>query len=137
MSDTVRDDQNCCLKKFTLFDQLQRLKRLLLDYRLCIMKESYPPILHCAHLLLLLSGLSLQSIPYLGMNIHRGRDRKILSSIMEVMEVRDSEEDFHISDGNLSEEVQVEVNASPVAAQDIARGGEVLVATDQNVVRVV
>ena len=53
------------------------------------------------------------------------------------MEVRDSEEDFHISDGNLSEEGQVEVNASPVAAQDIARGGEVLVATDQNVVRVV
>ena len=55
------------------------------------------------------------------------------------MEVSDSEEDFHISDGNLSEDGQVEVNAygSPVAAQDIARGGEVLIATDQNVVRVV
>ena len=94
--------------------------------------------MHCAHLLLLLSGVSLQSIPYLGMNIHRGHDRKILSSILEIMEVSDSEEDFHISDGNLSEEGQVEVNAygSPVAAQDIARGGEVLVATDQNVVRV-
>ena len=51
------------------------------------LKESYPPILHCAHLLLLLSGVSLQAIPYLGMNIHRGRDRKILSSIVEVMEV--------------------------------------------------
>ena len=103
------------------------------------LKESYLPVLHCAHLLLLLSGVSLQPIPYLAMNIHRGRDRKILSSIVEVMEVSDSEEDFHISDGNLSEDGQVEVNAygSPVAAQDIARGGEVLVATDQNVVRVV
>ena len=93
--------------------------------------------MHCAHLLSL-SGVSLQSIPYLGMKIHRGHDRKILSSILEIMEVSDSEEDFHISDGNLSEEGQVEVNAygSPVAAHDIARGGEVLVATDQNVVRV-
>ena len=66
------------------------------------------------------------------MNIHRGRDRKISSSIVEVMEVSDSDE-------NLSEQGQVEVNAygSPVAAQDIGRGGEVLVATDENVVRVV
>ena len=103
------------------------------------LKECYPPVLYCAHLLLLLSGVSLQPIPYLGMNIHRGLDRKILSSIVEVMEVSDSEEDFHISVGNLPEEGQVEVNAygSPVAAQDIARGGEVLVATDQNVVCVV
>jgi len=94
--------------------------------------------LHCARLLLLLSGVSLQAIPYLGMNINRGRDRKILSSI-EVLEVSDSEENCHISDGNLSEQGQVEVNAygSPVAAQDIARGGEVLVATDENVVRMV
>ena len=110
---------------------------------LFLLKESYLPILHCAHLLFLLSGVLLQAIPYLGMNIHRGRDRKILSSIVEVMEVSDSEENFHISDGNLSEEGQVEVNAygSHVAAQDraqdIARGGEVLVATDENVVRVV
>ncbi|XP_074608669.1 proteasome subunit beta type-7-like isoform X2 [Acropora palmata] len=44
---------------------------------------------------------------------------------------------YWTSDGNLSEQGQVEVNAygSPVAAQDIARGGEVLVATDENVVR--
>ena len=61
-------------------------------------KESYPPTLHCAHLLLLLSGVSLQAIPYLGMNIHHGRDRKILSSIVEFMEVSDSDENFHISD---------------------------------------
>ena len=95
--------------------------------------------MHCAHLLLLLSGVSLQPIPYLGMNKHRARDRKILSSIVEVMEVSDNGDDFHISDENLPEEGQVEVNAfgSPCAAQDIARGGELLVATDQNVVRVV
>ena len=62
------------------------------------LKESYPPTLHCAHLLLLLTGVSLQAIPYLGMNIHRGRDRKILSSIVEVMEVSDGKENFHISD---------------------------------------
>ena len=67
--------------------------------------------MHCARLLLLLSGVSLQAIPYLGMNIHRGRDRKISSSIVEVMEVSDSEENFHISEGNLSEQGQVEVNA--------------------------
>ena len=81
-------------------------------------KESYPPILHCTYLLLLLSGVSLQAIPYLGMNVHRGRDRKILSSVVEIMEVGDSKKTFHISDGNLSEEGQVEVNAygSPVAA---------------------
>ena len=67
------------------------------------------------------------------------RDRKILSSLVEVMEVSYKGDDFHISDKNLTEEDQVEVNAfgSPCAAQDIARGGEVLVATDQNVVRVV
>ena len=47
-----------------------------------ILKESYPPILHCAHLSLSLSRVSLQAIPYLGMNIRRGRDRKILSSIV-------------------------------------------------------
>ena len=81
-------------------------------------KESYPSILHCAHLLLLLSGVSLEAIPYLGMNIHRGRGMKILSSIVEIMEVSDSKKNFHISDGNLSEEGQLEVNAygSPVAA---------------------
>ena len=55
------------------------------------------------------------------------------------MEVSESEEDFHISVGNLSEEGQVEVNAhgSPIApkdrAQDIVRGGEVLVAMYENV----
>ena len=54
------------------------------------------------------------------------------------MEVSDSEEDFHISDGNLTEEVQVEVNSfrSPIAALDIVRGGEALVVTDENIVRV-
>ena len=95
--------------------------------------------MHCARLLLLLSGVSLQAIPYLGMNINRGRDREILSSIVEVMEVSDCEENCHILDGNLSEQGQVEVNAygSPVAAQDIARGGKVLVARDENVVRMV
>ena len=46
-----------------------------------------------------------------------------------------------ISDGNLSEDRQVEVNAyaSPIAAldreQDIVRGGQALVATDENIVR--
>ena len=55
----------------------------------------------------------------------------------------DREEDFHISDGNLSEEGQVEVNAygsliPPLdRAQDIVRGDEALVATNENVVRVV
>ena len=45
----------------------------------------------------------------------------------------DREEDFHISDGNLSEEGQVEVNAygsliPPLdRAQDIVRGDEALV----------
>ena len=34
-----------------------------------------------------------------------------LSSTVECMEVSDSKEDFHISDGDLSEEGQVEVNA--------------------------
>ena len=55
------------------------------------------------------------------------------------MEVSDNGDDFHISDENLPEEGQVEVNAfgSLCAAQDIARGGEVVVATDQNVVRMV
>ena len=55
----------------------------------------------------------------------------------------DREEDFHISDGNLSEEGQVEVNACgsliPALdrAQDIVRGEEVLVVTNENVVHVV
>lgn len=39
----------------------------------------------------------------MGINIHRGRDKKILSSIVEVMEVSNSKEDLHISDGNLSD----------------------------------
>ena len=75
-------------------------------------------------------------------NKHRGRDRKILSSIVEVMELSECEEDFHISDGNLSEDGQVEVNTygSPIAAldrlQDIVRGGEALVVIDENIVRV-
>ena len=109
--------------------------------RILSLKESYLPNLHCARLLLLLFGVSLQAIPYLGMNFNRGRDRKIVSSLVEVIKVSDSEENnyCHISDGNLSEQGQVEVNTygSPVAAQDIARGGKVLVATDENVVRTV
>ena len=106
------------------------------------LKESDPTTLHCARLLLLLSGVSFQLIPNMGMNKHRVRDRKILSSTVEVMEVSECEEDFHISDGNLSEDGQVEVNAygSPIAAldraQDIVRGGQALVATDENIVRV-
>ena len=44
----------------------------------------------------------------MGKNKHRGRDRKIL---VEVMEVSECEKDFHISDGNLSEDGQAEVNA--------------------------
>ena len=76
------------------------------------------------------------------MSIHRGRYRKILSSIVEAMEVSDREEDFHISDGNLSEEGQVEVNAygSLIPALDRAqdiRGDEALVVTNENVFRVV
>ena len=45
------------------------------------------------------------------------------------MEVSECEDDFHISDGNLSEDRQVEVNAYgyPIAAldreKDIVRGG--------------
>ena len=41
-----------------------------------------------------------------------------LSSTVEGMEVSDSKEDFHILDGDLSEEGQVEVNAygPPIAA---------------------
>ena len=75
----------------------------------------------------------------MGKKKHRGRDRKSLSSIVEVMEVSECEEDFHISDGNLSEDGQVELNAyvSPIAAldrgQDIVRGGEALVVTDENI----
>ena len=68
---------------------------------------------------------------------------KILSSTVEVMEVSECEEDFHISDGSLSDG-QVEVNAygTPIAALDRAqdivnvRGGQALVATDENIVRV-
>ena len=73
----------------------------------------------------------------MGMNKHRVRDRKIWSSTVEVMEVIECEEDFHISDGNLSEDGQVEVNTygSPIAAldraQDIVRGGQALVGTDE------
>ena len=44
----------------------------------------------------------------MGMNKHRVRDRKILSSIVEVSECG---EDFHISDEDLSVDGQVEVNA--------------------------
>ena len=51
----------------------------------------------------------------MGKNKHHGRDRKILLSIVEGMDVSECEEDFHISDGNLSEDGQVEVNA-PIAA---------------------
>ena len=91
--------------------------------------------MHCARLLLLLSGVSFQLIPNMGLNKHRVRERKILSSTVEVMEVSECQEDFHISDGNVSEDGQVDVNAygSPIAAldraQDIVRGGEALVAT--------
>ena len=79
----------------------------------------------------------------MGMSKHRVRDRKILSSIVEDMEVSECEEDFDISDGNLSEDGQVEANAygSPIAAldraQDMVQGGEALVVTDENIVRVV
>ncbi|XP_044168202.1 uncharacterized protein LOC122952227 [Acropora millepora] len=78
----------------------------------------------------------------MGTNIHCECGRKnILSSIliMEVMEVIESEEEFNISVGHLSEEGQVGVNTygSPIAAQeraqDFVRGGEVLAATDENV----
>ena len=98
-------------------------------------KESNPTTLHCARLLLLLSGVSFQLIPNMGLNKHRIRERKILSSTVEVMEVNECQEDFRISDGNVSEDGQVDVNAygSPIAAldraQDIVRGGEALVAT--------
>ena len=51
----------------------------------------------------------------MGKNKHRGRDRKILLPIVDVMDVSECEEDFHISDGYLSEDGQVEVNA-PIAA---------------------
>ena len=36
---------------------------------------------------------------------------KTLSSIVEVMEISKCKKDFHISDGNLSEDGQAEVNA--------------------------
>ena len=61
-----------------------------------------------------------------------------MSSIVEVMEVSKCDEDFYISDGNMSEEGQVEANAygSPLAAlhraQDIVQGGEALVITNEN-----
>ena len=77
------------------------------------------------------------------MKKHRVRDRKILLSIVEVMDVSECKENFHISNGNLSEDGELKVNAygSPIAAldraQDIARGGEALVVTDENIVRVV
>ena len=87
-------------------------------------KESNPTTLHCARLLLLPSAVSFQLIPNMGMNKHRVRGTKILSSTVEVMEASECEEDFHISDGNLSENGQVEVNAygSPIAALDRAQG---------------
>ena len=47
----------------------------------------------------------------MGKNKHRGCDRKILSSIVQVMEISKCEKDVHISDGNLSEDGQAEVNA--------------------------
>ena len=66
-----------------------------------------------------------------------------MSSTVEVMEVSECQEDFHISDGNLSEGGQVKVNdayGSPIAAldrvQDIVRGSQALVATDENIVPV-
>ena len=105
-------------------------------------KESNPTTLHCARLLLLLSGVSFQLIPNMAMNKHRVRYKKILSSTVEVTEVSECKEDFHISDGNLSEDRQVEVNAygSPIAAldraQNIVRGSQALVVTDENIVRV-
>ena len=55
----------------------------------------------------------------MGKNKHRGFDRKILLSIVEVMDVSECEDDFLISDGNLSEDGQVEVNA-PMKALDRA-----------------
>ena len=59
----------------------------------------------------------------MGMNKHGVRDRQILSSVVEVMEVSECEKDFHISDGNLCDDGQVEVNAdgSPIAALDRAQ----------------
>ena len=77
----------------------------------------------------------------MGTNIHcECRRKNILSSIliMEVMEVIESEEEFNISVGHLSEEGQVGVNTygSPIAAQERAQDfvcGEVLAATDENV----
>ena len=77
----------------------------------------------------------------MGMNKHCVRNRKILTSTVEVMGVRECEEDFNISDENLSEDGQVVVNAYgyPIAAldrsQDIVRGSEALVLTDENIVR--
>ena len=61
-----------------------------------LFKESNPTTLHCARLLLLLSGVLFQLIPNMGMNKHRVGDRKILSSTVEVMEVSEYEEDFNI-----------------------------------------
>ena len=80
--------------------------------------------MHCARLLLLLSGVSFQLIPNMGLNKHRVRERKILSSTVEVMEVNECQEDFRISDGNVSEDGQVDVNAygSPIAALDLSAG---------------
>ena len=82
-------------------------------------KESYPSNAHCAHLFLFLSGASFQLIPYMGKNKQRERDRKILLSIVEVMDVSECE-DFHSSDGNLSEDGRVEVNASIAALRRIS-----------------
>ena len=86
-------------------------------------KESNPTTLHCARLLLLLSGVSFQLIPNMGMNKDHVRDRKTVSSIVEVMEVSECEKDFHILDGYPSEDGHVEVNAygTTMAALDRAQ----------------
>jgi len=71
----------------------------------------------------------------MGINKHRVHDGKILSSIVEVSKC---DRYFYISDGNLSEDGQVEANAygSPLAAldraQDIVQGGKALIVTNEN-----
>ena len=56
-----------------------------------LIKESNLTTLHCARILLLLSGVSFELIPNMGMNKHRVRHRKILSSTVEVMEISECE----------------------------------------------
>ena len=65
------------------------------------LKESNPTFLHCAHLLLLLSRGLVTTSSIFGHEQATRRERKILSSIVEVMEVSDNGDDFHISDENL------------------------------------